>query len=63
MCIRDSLYPTPNAAAKALMDDSYKNNPIIFPPKEALAKCEYGKFLGAKVSQEIEGAMTHIRAE
>ena len=57
------LYPTPNAAAKALMDDSYKNNPIIFPPKEALAKCEYGKFLGAKVSQEIEGAMTHIRAE
>lgn len=56
------LYPTPNGAAKALMDDSYKNNPIIFPPKEAMDKCEYGKFLGAEAAQAIEGAMTRVRA-
>lgn len=56
------LYPTPNAAAKALMDDTYKNNPIIFPPAEALAKCEYGQFLGAEKAQAIEAAMTRVRA-
>jgi spermidine/putrescine transport system substrate-binding protein len=38
------LYPTPNAAAKALMPDSYKNNAVIFPPADVLAKCEYAKF-------------------
>lgn len=38
------LYPTPNAAAKALMPDSYKNNKVIFPPADLLAKCEYAKF-------------------
>jgi spermidine/putrescine transport system substrate-binding protein len=37
-------YPTPNAAAKALMPDSYKTNPVIFPPADVLAKCEYAKF-------------------
>ena len=37
-------YPTPNAAAKALMPDSYKTNPVIFPPADMLAKCEYAKF-------------------
>jgi spermidine/putrescine transport system substrate-binding protein len=57
------LYPTPNAAAKALMDDSYKNNPIIFPPSDVLSRCEYGKFLGAEAAQAIEGAMTRVRAE
>lgn len=56
------LYPTPNGAAKALMDDSYKNNPIIFPPAAQMEKCEYGKFLGADNAQAIEGAMTRVRA-
>ncbi|MEO7240821.1 MAG: spermidine/putrescine ABC transporter substrate-binding protein, partial [Sphingomicrobium sp.] len=32
------LYPTPNAAAKALMPDSYKNNPVVFPPAAVMAK-------------------------
>ncbi len=57
------LYPTPNAAAKALMDDSYKNNPIIFPPADAMAKCEYGQYKGSAVSQAMEAAMTKVRAE
>ncbi|MEK7660759.1 MAG: spermidine/putrescine ABC transporter substrate-binding protein [Pseudomonadota bacterium] len=56
------LYPTPNAAAKALMDDTYRNNPIIFPPDVVMSKCEYGKFLGADQAQAIEAAMTRVRA-
>jgi spermidine/putrescine transport system substrate-binding protein len=49
-------YATPNAAAKALMDDAYKTNPAIFPPQEILAKCEYAIYLGedgAKARDEI----------
>lgn len=56
------LYPTPNAAAKALMDDSYKNNPIIFPPADVMAKSEYSKYQGAVISQAYEAAMTRVRA-
>jgi spermidine/putrescine transport system substrate-binding protein len=55
------LYPTPNAAAKALMDDSYKNNPTVFPPADIMAKCEYGKFQGSEVTQAMEAAMTRVR--
>jgi spermidine/putrescine transport system substrate-binding protein len=56
------LYPTPNAAAKALMDDSYKNNPTVFPPADVMAKSEYGKFEGAEMAQAMEAAMTRVRA-
>jgi len=56
------LYPTPNAAAKALMDDTYKNNPTIFPPAEVMAKCEYGKYAGSEITQAFEAAMTRVRA-
>ncbi|KTE14294.1 ABC transporter substrate-binding protein [Sphingopyxis sp. H115] len=55
------LYPTPNAAAKALMPDSYKNNPVIFPPAEALAKCEYARF-NAELQPLYEEAFTRVRA-
>ena len=44
------------------MDDAYKNNPIIFPPADKLAKCEYGKFLGQEYAQSIESAMNRVRA-
>jgi spermidine/putrescine transport system substrate-binding protein len=56
------LYPTPNAAAKALMPEDYKNNPVIFPPADILAKCEYGAFEGAEKAQFYEEVMTRIRA-
>jgi spermidine/putrescine transport system substrate-binding protein len=56
------LYPTPNAAAKALMPEDYKNNPVIFPPAAQLAKCEYGAFEGAEKAQMYEEVMTRIRA-
>jgi spermidine/putrescine transport system substrate-binding protein len=56
------LYPTPNAAAKALMPDTYKNNPVIFPSAEQLAKCEYGKFEGAEKASLYEEVITKVRA-
>jgi spermidine/putrescine transport system substrate-binding protein len=55
-------YPCPNGAAKALMDDAYKNNPIIFPSAEQLAKCEYGKAQSPEIIRAFEEAMTRVRA-
>jgi spermidine/putrescine transport system substrate-binding protein len=55
------LYPTPNAAAKALMPDSYKNNPVIFPPADRLSKCEYAAY-NEKLQPLYEEAFTRVRA-
>jgi len=55
------LYPTPNAAAKALMPDDYKNNPVIFPSAAQLAKCEYAAF-NEKLQPLYEDAFSRIRA-
>jgi spermidine/putrescine transport system substrate-binding protein len=55
------LYPTPNDAAKTLMPDDYKNNPVIFPPAEVLAKCEYAKF-NPELQPKYEEAFTRVRA-
>lgn len=54
-------YPTPNAAAKALMPDDYKNNPIIYPPADLLNKCEYAKF-NAELQPLFEDAFTRVKA-
>ncbi len=50
------LFPTPNNAAKALMPDSYKNNPVIFPPADVLAKCEYAKF-NPELAADVRGSV------
>jgi spermidine/putrescine transport system substrate-binding protein len=55
------LYPTPNAAAKALMPAAYKNNPVIFPPADLLAKCEYAAY-NEKLQPLYEEAFTRVRA-
>jgi len=39
-------YSTPNAAAFAMLDDSYKNNPTYNPPQDILDKCEIFHDLG-----------------
>ncbi|HWS28720.1 MAG TPA: spermidine/putrescine ABC transporter substrate-binding protein [Clostridia bacterium] len=39
-------YSTPNAAAFAMLDDSYKNNPTYNPPQDILDKCELFHDLG-----------------
>jgi spermidine/putrescine transport system substrate-binding protein len=56
------LYPTPNAAAKALMPASYKDNPVIFPAESIMSKCEYGAFEGAEKAQVYEELITRVRA-
>jgi spermidine/putrescine transport system substrate-binding protein len=55
-------YGTPNAAARELLDDSYKNNPITFPPAETMMTCEYGAFEGAERAQLYEEIITRVRA-
>jgi spermidine/putrescine transport system substrate-binding protein len=55
-------YPTPNAAVRALMPASYNQNPVIFPPPEAMAKCEYGAFEGDAKARQYEEIFTRIQA-
>ena len=55
------LYPTPNAAAKALMPEDYKANPVIFPSPDILAKCEYAKFRPDMQKLYDEG-LTRVKA-
>jgi spermidine/putrescine transport system substrate-binding protein len=56
------LYPTPNRAARDLMPDSYKNNPVIFPPAAVMAKCEYGAFEGDAKARQYEEIFTRVSA-
>ncbi len=55
-------YPTPNVAAKALMPDEYKNNKVIFPDAEVLARCEYVSYQGLEMQKNMEEALTRIKA-
>jgi spermidine/putrescine transport system substrate-binding protein len=55
-------YPTPNAAAKAIMDDAYKTNPVIFPPADILAKCEYPRYAGEEITKLLDESLTRLRA-
>jgi spermidine/putrescine transport system substrate-binding protein len=55
-------YPTPNAAALALMPPDYRNNPAIFPPAAALAKCEYADFEGLERAHLYDETVTRIFA-
>ena len=55
-------YPSPNAAAVALMPASYQNNPVIFPPADIMAKCEYPNYLGPEFTRLLDEAMTRLRA-
>lgn len=56
------LYPTPNAAAKALMPADYAANPIIFPTGPGMDASEWGKFEGAEKARAFEEAVTRVRA-
>jgi spermidine/putrescine transport system substrate-binding protein len=56
------LYPTPNGAARDLMPADYKSNPVIYPPADVLAKCEYGAFEGAEKASKFEEVITRVRA-
>jgi spermidine/putrescine transport system substrate-binding protein len=60
--IETILYPTPNAAAKALMPESFRNNPIIFPTGPGMDASEWGKFEGPEKARLFEEAITRVRA-
>lgn len=60
--IETILYPTPNAAAKALMPPSYAANPIIFPTGPGMEASEWGKFEGPEQARAFEEAITRVRA-
>ena len=49
-------------AALALMDASYRNNPAIFPPADAVAKCRYAQYLGEDPYRAFQDAITRVRA-
>ncbi|PZU51259.1 MAG: spermidine/putrescine ABC transporter substrate-binding protein [Sphingomonas sp.] len=59
---RTILYPTPNAAAAALMPPEYRDNPVIFPPQEALDRSQYARYLGEEVARLHEETITRVRA-
>jgi spermidine/putrescine transport system substrate-binding protein len=56
------LYPTPNAAAKALMPPSFSANPNIFPIGPGMDASEWGKFEGPEKARLFEEAITRVRA-
>ena len=55
-------YPSPNAAATALMPEDFKTNTTVFPPAEVMAKCEYPRYGGADVAKLLDEAMARLRA-
>ncbi len=55
-------YPTPNAAALALMPADYRDNCTIFPPAAVMARSEYGDFEGIAHAQMVDEAVTEIMA-
>jgi len=55
-------YPTPNAAALALMPASYRDNRAIFPPPAIMAKCEYADFEGMARAHLFDETLTRIFA-
>ncbi|EGD59263.1 spermidine/putrescine ABC transporter periplasmic spermidine/putrescine-binding protein [Novosphingobium nitrogenifigens DSM 19370] len=59
---RTIAYPTPNAAALRAMDAAYRDNPVIFPPQAALAKCQYAQYLGEDAYRAFQDVITRVRA-
>jgi spermidine/putrescine transport system substrate-binding protein len=55
-------YPTPNAAALALMPEDYRSNTAIFPPPAQMAKCEYARFETLQRAQLYDETLTRIFA-
>jgi len=55
-------YPTPNAAALALMPADYRDSPVIFPPPEVMARCEYADFEGLDRAHLFDETVTRIFA-
>lgn len=59
---RTILFPTPNAAAAALMPASYRQSPAIFPPEALLRRSQYPRYNGETVQRAYENVITRVRA-
>lgn len=59
---RTIRYPTPNGAALELMARDYRDNPVIFPPPQVMARCAYGDFEGLAQARLYDETMTRIFA-
>lgn len=57
---RTIRYPTPNAAALALMPAEYRDNLVIFPPD--LARSHYGRYAGLAHARAVDEAITQVLA-
>ena len=55
-------YATPNAAAKALLPPSYRDDPVIFPSEETLKACERSRYPGPETARLYDAAWRRIRA-
>ncbi len=55
-------YATANKAAREISADDYKNNPVIFPSAEIIAKCEPGLYLGEEATRVRDEIWTRIQA-
>lgn len=55
-------YATPNAAARALMDASYRDNPITFPPEAVMRTLEPALYLGEERSAVVDEEWTRVLA-
>ncbi len=58
---RTLQYPTPNAAARALLKAGYRDSPILFPPAAQMATCEYQRWEGIDHAMMVDAAMQRVR--
>ena len=56
------MYATANKAAKDLMPDDYKNNPVVFPSADVIAKSEPALYLGEEATKVRDEIWTRIQA-
>jgi spermidine/putrescine transport system substrate-binding protein len=55
-------YATPNAAAREICSDDYKNNPAIFPSAETTAASEPSTYKGEEYQRLVDETMTRVQA-
>lgn len=53
-------YATPNTAAKALADEEYRNNPVIFPPPEELSKAHLIQSIPESTERRYTEALVRV---
>ncbi len=55
-------YSTPNAAARALMPPSYRDNPVLFPSGAGIAASRFSQMFDPVATVLLDAAITRIRA-